>query len=76
MIYYFQKVKREFNAEFGIRNAELMVATLRICNSACCLEMFSFLWVIDISATFWDVWEPVPYGMFVVLYNYSFIGKV
>ena len=52
MIYYFQKVKREFNAEFGIRNAELMVATLRIYNNACCLDKVVFLGVIDISATF------------------------
>ncbi len=59
-----------------MRNAELMVASLRICNSACCVERFVFLGLIDISVTFRDVWEPVPYEMFVVLYNYSFIGKV
>ena len=45
-----------------MRNAELMVATLRIYISACCLEGFVFLGVIDISATFRDVWEAVPYG--------------
>ena len=39
-----------------------MVATLRIYNSACCLERFGFLGVIDRSDTFRDVWEPVPYG--------------
>ena len=38
-----------------------MVATLRIYISACCLERFGFLGVIDISATFRDVWEAVPY---------------
>ena len=43
------------NAEFGMRNAELMVAALRIYNNAYCLEKFGFLGVIDISATFWDV---------------------
>ena len=51
-----------------MRNAELMVgrvprhAILRIYNSACCLEGFGFLGVIDILTTFRDVWEPVPYG--------------
>ena len=53
-----------------------MVASLRICNVACCLERFGFLGVIDISDTFRDVWEPVPTEMFVFLYNYNFIGKV
>ena len=50
------------NSECVIRNAELMVASLRIYNSACCLDRFGFLGVIDISDTFRDVWEPVPYG--------------
>ena len=50
------------NAEFGIRNEELMVATLRFYNVAFCLDKFVFLGVIDISDTFRDVWEPVPYG--------------
>ena len=39
-----------------------MVATLRIYNVAFCLDKFVFLGVIDISDTFRDVWEPVPYG--------------
>ena len=63
MIYYFQKVKREFNAEFGIRNAELMVATLRIYNNACCLDKVVFLGVIDISATFRATTQGRPYGI-------------
>ena len=41
---------------------ELRVATLRIYNSASCVERFVFLGLIDISVTFRDVWEPVPYG--------------
>ena len=45
-----------------MRNSELMVATLRICNVACCMEKYIFLGLIDISATFRDVWEAVPYG--------------
>ena len=50
------------NSEFGIRNEELMVATLQIYNSACCLDKVVFLVLVDISTTFRDVWEPVPYG--------------
>ena len=53
-----------------------MVAALRIYNNAYCLEKFVCWFFVDISVTFRDVWEPVPYEMFVVLYNYSFIGKV
>ena len=37
-----------------------MVATLRICNVACCLERFGFLGVIDISDTFRDGILDVP----------------
>ena len=43
-------------------SVELMVATLRICNSACCLDKFVCLGLIDISATFRDVRDAVPYG--------------
>ena len=52
-------IKLKDKSEF---NAELMVAALRICNSACCVDKFVFLGVIDISDMFRDVWEPVPYG--------------
>ena len=47
-----------------MRNAELMVATLRIYISACCLERFGFLGVIDISVTFDNHYghgTPCPY---------------
>ena len=39
-----------------------MVATLRIYNVACFWERFGFLGMIDISDTFREVWEAVPYG--------------
>ena len=48
--------------ECGMWSVELRVATLRICNSACCLDKVVFLVLVDISTTFKDVWEPVPYG--------------
>ena len=50
------------SVEFGVRRVELRVATLRSYNSVCCLDKFVCLGLIDISATFRDVWEPVPYG--------------
>ena len=46
-----------------MRNEELMVASLRIYNSACCLERFGFLGVIDISATFRATTQGRPYGI-------------
>ena len=39
-----------------------MVASLRLCNVACCLDKFVFLGLIDISVTFRDVKDAVPYG--------------
>ena len=53
-----------------------MVAALRIYNSACCLEKVVFLGLVDISTTFRDVWEPIPYGNVSFSQNYDLIGKV
>ena len=56
-------------------SVELRDATLRIYNSACCSERFSFLGMIDISATFRDVWEPVPYEIKIKRFLYIRRGR-
>ena len=37
-------------------------AIFQIYNNSCCLDKFVILGLVDISVTFRDVWEPVPYG--------------
>ena len=51
------------NSECVIRNAELMVASLRIYNSACCLDKVVFLGLVDILTTFRTTTQGRPYDI-------------